>query len=204
MEKNKKKKRKRGEPLFNQDRVTKRFFNDARKMSPTDDHWIHRSYQEFVGFFESRKKLGPAEAVLGASMAYAWMPTILDFRGDAGAVAVILRRAKEDGELSADDLETLADAVNNSMVGASKLLHFVCPEKYAIWDSRVFRYLTRRKPYAQLMRKPEYYLEYLSLLKLLTADKRFSAAHSRTERFIGYKVSPIRAAEYIMFVGGER
>jgi hypothetical protein len=200
----KKNKRKRRVPQFDQALVTQRFFKDAQEIRPTNDRWIHRSYREFIGFFASRGKLGPTEAVLGASMAYAWMPTILDFRGDAEKVAGILQRAKENDELAAEDLETLADAVNNSMVGASKLLHFVCPEKYAIWDSRVFRYLTRRKPYAQLMRKPEYYLEYLALVRSLIRDRRFPKAQIRTEKLIGYKVSALRAAEYIMFVSGAR
>jgi hypothetical protein len=202
MKKTKRKKRRRGEPLFSYDNVAQRFFADAANLRPAKDQWIHESYSRFIGFFAARTKLGGAEAVLGASLAYAWMPTILDFRGNAEQIAEILCGAKENRELSTEDLETLADAVNNSMVGASKLLHFVCPGKYAIWDSRVYRYLTRRNPYPQLMRKPASYLEYLSLLRTLTADKRFAAAQRKVEKLIGYKVTPLRAAEYIMFLRG--
>lgn len=197
-------KRKR-RPLFDAESVTKRFHKDALRLRPSkNDEWIHLSYRSFVGFFEDKSSIKPHDALLGASLAYAWMPTTLDFRGDAGEVAGLLQKAAKGVDLNADELEVLASAINNSMVGASKLLHFVSPEKYAIWDSRVYRYLSRKKPYAQRLRSPEGYLEFLTFLRSLVGESRFSRAHRHVEKVIGYPVTAIRAAEYVMFVKGAR
>lgn len=35
--------------------------------------------------------------------------------------------------------------VNNSMVGASKLMHFLNPDKYPMWDSNICEYLNYRE-----------------------------------------------------------
>lgn len=43
--------------------------------------------------------------------------------------------------MSKDELHILKKVVNNSIVGVSKLLHFISPEVYTIWDSRVASYL---------------------------------------------------------------
>jgi hypothetical protein len=202
MPKLKKPRKKRAAVRFDHDTITNRFFKDVSKLRSQDDGWIHRSYQSFLGFFDARSSIGASEAILGASLAYAWMPTILDFNGSPEEVALLLQRVKQGESLSNEELNALAKVVNNSMVGASKLLHFVRPDMYAIWDSRVYRYLTLQKPYAQRMRDPASYLEFLKLLQLLVSDKRFASAHRRVEKVVGYSVSPLRAAEYVMFVNG--
>jgi|SRR5437867_9938771 len=66
------------------------------------------------------------------------MPTILDFASREFEKGVAyLEIAKAGGKLSIAELTTLAKIVNNSTVGASKLLHFASPSAYAILDSRV-------------------------------------------------------------------
>ena len=40
-------------------------------------------------------------------------------------------------------LNRVAAAVNHSMVGASKVLYFVNPAAYPIWDCRVYRFCYR-------------------------------------------------------------
>ncbi|HRL70351.1 MAG TPA: hypothetical protein PLT79_01470, partial [Flavobacterium sp.] len=42
-------------------------------------------------------------------------------------------------------LEIVKKCINNSLVRISKLLHFINPSIYAIWVSRIFRYITRKK-----------------------------------------------------------
>jgi hypothetical protein len=204
MPKLKKPRKKRAALRFDHDTITNRFFKDVPKLRPQNDGWIHRSYQSFLEFFDARSSIGASEAILGASLAYAWMPTILDFNGCPEEVALLLQRVKQGESLSGEELNSLAKAVNNSMVGASKLLHFVRPDMYAIWDSRVYRYLTLQKPYAQRLRSPEGYLEFLAFVRSLVADSRFRQAHRHVEKVIGYPVTAIRAAEYVMFVKGAR
>jgi hypothetical protein len=76
-------------------------------------------------------------------MTYGWMPTAYDscdFKAIESAIEA-LNKARGGETLKNDDLENLCSAINNSYVGASKLLHFLCPDTYAIWDSRVARAL---------------------------------------------------------------
>ena len=58
------------------------------------------------------------------------MPRILTLHGDLvklDRAAHILTATKHGQPLTDGDLEQLAGLINNSIVGASKLLHFVCP-----------------------------------------------------------------------------
>jgi hypothetical protein len=59
----------------------------------------------------------------------------------------------------------LKRAFNNSLVGTSKLLHFIHPKQYAIWDSWVFRFLNNEEPHKYKLEKPKTYLEYLRKLE---------------------------------------
>jgi len=71
------------------------------------------------------------------------MPTSFDFRSDKFDEALeIINNAKKGIVPSIDQLEILKGLLNNSLVGTSKHLHFINPEIFAIWDSRVYRYLT--------------------------------------------------------------
>jgi hypothetical protein len=62
--------------------------------------------------------------------------------------------------------------INNSMVGVSKLLHFINPERYAIWDRRVASYPQRTYHWSGA------YLDYLALCHTLVGDARFLPVHA--------------------------
>jgi len=102
-----------------------------------DDSYIV-SYPHLLSYFADKTAIGPEDVVCGAHMAYGWMPTILELypdpaKIDLAAAAELLAKAKRSGTLSDAELTQLADLVNNSLVGASKLLHFVAPDSFAIW-----------------------------------------------------------------------
>ena len=70
------------------------------------------------------------------------MPTILNYKSNEFDTAVeILNRAKNNPRISTDDILLLKQLINNSLVGVSKLLHYI-NSVYAIWDSRVCNFLT--------------------------------------------------------------
>ena len=73
----------------------------------------------------------------------------------------IFNKVKQGHLISTQELQILKNAFNNSLVGVSKLLHFIQPEKYAIWDSRVFRFLSGNEPHVSIFKQPETYLSYL-------------------------------------------
>lgn len=62
---------------------------------------------------------------------YGWMPTIFEFKNQEDfVVATNLNKAKVSEPLKSKDYETLKRLLNGSLVGTSKLLHFINPEKY--------------------------------------------------------------------------
>jgi len=81
----------------------------------------------------------------------------------------------------------------------SKLLHFINPEVYAIWDSRVCNFLTG-KSHKQKVEKLDLYLSYLDLCIRIKTDPEFSKIHRKFEEKVGYKLSPMRTVEQIMFI----
>jgi hypothetical protein len=114
--------------------------------------------------------------------------------------AQLLTRAKRTGELTNEEIASLASLINNSLVGTSKLLHFVAPENFAIWDSRIYRFLFERTPHVYRVRSVELYREYLETLAQLRSDSRFPSFHRSVNEKLDYPVSTLRAIELIMFL----
>ena len=97
------------------------------------------------------------ELVILAHAAYGWMPTILeiecDFLVDKNKILDAVDGLssfdssscnKEMLENLFENLKTVAAFTNNSFVGASKFLHFIYPENFAIWDSKIFGVLGKK------------------------------------------------------------
>lgn len=71
--------------------------------------------------------------IIGISFTYSWMPTILKSMKleNTEKAIILLNKVKRGKILSVDELLILKETFNNSLVGSSKLLHFINPEKYA-------------------------------------------------------------------------
>ena len=91
-----------------------------------------QSYPRMIKYFEKIQELTIGDVVVGAHMVYGWMPTILHVdkkKTDPQEVVRILQAVKDgNADLSTDDLTTLKQYMNNSMVGASKLAMFLNQE----------------------------------------------------------------------------
>jgi hypothetical protein len=162
------------------------------------------SYPYLLSYFEQRD-FEAVDLVRGAHMAYGWMPTVLELwpeppNIDLDRGAELLTRARQDGALGDDEIGALASLINNSLVGASKLLHFVAPEHFAIWDSRIYRFLYDLTPHLYRIKSVERYRDYLNSLAQLRSDPRFPGFHRSVNEKLGYRVSPFRALELIMFL----
>jgi hypothetical protein len=81
-------------------------------------------------------------------------------------------------------------------------LHFINPEKYAIWDSRVFRFLSGKEPHNSKFKDPETYIEYLALLEILKSEENFEEFYQLMVRKVGYEISEYIALELAFFKGG--
>ena len=171
---------------------------------PKDKSYII-SYPYMISFFRDKDTFTEADVVCGAHMIYGWMPTILDlYPAKSGlnlsAAASLLTRVKQGFALTDQEIELFARLINNSLVGTSKLFHFVSPDHYAIWDSKICKYYLKRQAYAYRVNDVSTYKSYLSELSILKEDIRFPAFYESVNNKMGYSVSPLRALEIIMFL----
>lgn len=163
------------------------------------------SYPYLLSYFANKSTIEVKDVVRGAHMVYGWMPTILDLypdinKIDLSAAAQLLTKAKNAGTLEQKEVKSLAGLINNSLVGTSKLLHFVAPFSFAIWDSKVYSFLYEEQPHNYRVNNVQKYLDYLEKLSELQKDKRFTSFHVSINTKVGYEVSPLRALELVMFL----
>ena len=174
-------------------------------VQPTDPYI--RVYPSLVRFFKDRDEINREDFVIGASIAYGWMPTILEIHGTdenwARAVA-ILNQAKRARVELLDELKFLKSLVNHSFIGVSKLLHFVNPEKHAIWDGRVFHYLTGKKPGDSTVNNLGRYVRYHAICDEITAWPEVDAEVARLRALLGPELTTLRAIELTMWANGAK
>lgn len=161
------------------------------------------SYPSILAHFKTLREsaINRDQFIVACHIVYGWMPKVLTIheRYVDSAVAA-LNKAREGESLDVADLEALKKAVNNSMVGVSKLLHFLDPETYAIWDSKVCSYILGRKAYTQV-NNPEYYLAYLNRIRELTQEADYPEIHEKVRAMVGYSITKLRSIEVVMFYG---
>jgi len=189
------------------------------------------TYEKFIDHFEELRKKDKEEwLVIGSSIVYSWMPTILNIAGrDPEAVAqeigvpfdIRKQEIKEDaieglnnisknldGESLEKDLKKLKLFINNSVVGMSKFLHFSFPDHYPIWDSRVESVLyetatgkTTKSNYHRL-KIINNYMEYrTSCLKLIEDEENgLIKKFDKYEELNGLR--DLRKIEFLLFLKG--
>ena len=97
-----------------------------------------------------------------------------------------------------EQLELLQKIINNSVVGTSKLLHFINPEQYPIIDSRVCEFLFGSS--MDKLATPQFYMEYMqfmkgNLLKHNDSEKVLNELKSK----ISEDITLMRALEFCMY-----
>lgn len=189
---------------------------EARKFQIEDEtqSYLH-SYPYFINYFANiqNHKIEIDNLVIGIHFVYGWMPTIFEFKNQEDFVVAteILNKAKVGEPLKSRDYETLKRLLNGSLVGTSKLLHFINPEKYAIWDSRVHNYLRKNiesHKFSYDIGDISNYERYLNYLSEVTNSVEFSEIYSlvneKIETKFKYKISSFRAIELLMFINGKK
>ena len=183
--------------------IFQQFFEIANHFDKDQENYL-LAYSYFLKYFEQKEILILDDIVIGISFTYSWMPTILKkidlSSGDE--LVEILNRVKQGHRINADELLVLKNAFNNSLVGVSKLLHFIHPEQYAIWDSRVYRFLSGNEPHHVEFKRPETYLSYLALLDELKTEASFKKFYHLMQNKVGYPITEYRALELACFKGG--
>ena len=176
--------------------------NISNNFKSTEENYL-LSYPYFLNYFQNLESINLENLVIGISFTYSWMPTILKALNlkNTEEVLFILNEVKKGKLIDEQQLTTLKTTFNNSLVGTSKLLHFINPKQYAIWDSRVFRFLNNVEPHKYRLEKPRAYIEYLKLIEELKNEKAFTAFFELMKQKVGYDITEYRALELAFFKG---
>ena len=182
-----------------------RFVASAKKTNSEKGESYHLAYCEFIKYFAQLESITIHDFIIGAHFIYGWMPTMLTLSKptEYEKAVGILNLAREGKAISDQELLQLTTFVNNSLIGVSKLLHFIRPDKFAIWDSRVCKFIYDR----QIAESPENgvkrYMAYLDNCKNLANHTDFNLVHSDICNKIGFEISPFRAIEWVMYMQGK-
>lgn len=144
-------------------------------------------------------------------VAYGWMPRIarLDPKFTSAALSTI-RNARSANSINIKicDISDLARCLR-SVVGASKVLHFVNPDVYPIWDSNIERFRQNSDPTTSYMSDVGNYVSYVQEVHSIRAEPNFSNFYrdfnnvlARWLTAIGvssYSVTEVRAIELAAF-----
>ena len=172
----------------------------ADKYEPQKDEYFYKNtYSYFVDYFKNINKIEIDHFIIGLCFTYSWMPTIPNNSNFSNndEVLEILNKAKLGNILLLEDeLNKLQIACNNSLIGVSKLLHFINPHKYAIWDRKVTKFLNNGSVFYKY--NPENYLAYLLFLNELKEEVLFEKMFETMKQKVG-NVSEYRALELIFF-----
>lgn len=110
-----------------------------------------------------------------AAMVYGWMPRVVRIDTaclEPALVALNGARQAQPNAIQIDQVTALAQCIR-SVVGASKMLHFVNANVFPIWDSRIesFR-LGNHPPYGQ-MNNAQNYLKYVAEVHAIREEPDF-------------------------------
>lgn len=159
------------------------------------------SYIEFINYFQQIQIINRHNFIIGINFSYGWMPTIFNIKNDNFDKCIdILNECRSNVyDITKDNLSSLKSLINNSVVGTTKLLHFINPEKYPIIDSRVCKFLTGRK---SINITEDLYLEYLDICKNIINDQSYNnSIHSKyLINSINQNATKMRSLEQLMYL----
>jgi hypothetical protein len=184
------------------DQLFQRLRTGAARVPEQRDNPFTLAYFTFLDYFHTLDQIAPEHVIIGANFTYGWMPTMLRLRStDIAPSAAALNRAKAGERLTDTETQTLISLINNSIVGVSKLLHFVNPQQYAIWDSRVATFYAPHLAYDHFQR-PSTYRAYLDQCISLSNQPGFPELHRAVAQKVGRPITALRAIELIMYENG--
>jgi hypothetical protein len=150
-----------------------------------------------------------------AAMVYGWMPRIVRLNSKHKEKALVaLSKASESTHETAEAV-LIQDVANclHSAVGASKMLHFVRPEVFPIWDSNVERVRLGDEPPYNHMNQTQNYWNYFREVHSIRKENGFDgfledynsvlAERLRACAIAPYRVLAVRAIEAVTFENPE-
>lgn len=140
-------------------------------------------------------------------LVYSWMGRgILTNFDDAlaryRAACGTIKEARDSGRIDGAGLKTLVSLCNDSTIATSKFLHFLNPEAFAIWDSRVASAIFGGKAHHYILKDTDNLLAYFDWIKRVPVSSETIASvtsHLQLDADCG----ALRAREYMLFMCGE-
>lgn len=160
------------------------------------------TYRPLVSFCSKNKPFTAESLFQAMLMTYGWMPTTYKLKGDVEQSLTAINRLIANPALDVNLIEAARKAVNNSVVGLSKLLHFSLPDVWPIWDSRIAENLYGIM-YSSGVNRPARYVDYVQQVKAFLDSEYLPKMKTYAADNISYPVSDVRAVEYYLFCGQE-
>lgn len=167
------------------------------------------AYPILLSHFKSLPVLNWDAAVRGLHIVYAWMPTIPRLGEIMGwnlrqrrELLLALNTVRMGHEPNALQIERIKRFCNNSFVGASKLLHFLRPDTFPIWDTRVGKaFLRRRKLAGSTVNSLSQWMLYRGAVLGWAQDKDVKAKCKHLKGIIPslQRASNVRIIELVLF-----
>ena len=179
---------------------------EQKEFGELDPNGYREGYGALSALFRDYVHTDDYETVVaGAYAVYGWMPTIMKNGVNRAAWATSsedlskLRNTKNwiDAEVILRKAPSILTLVNGSIVGTSKFLHFLNPEIFPIWDSKIGRLFGAHR--RDLVEKMESYFGYCSTVAA-GIDAVYPEAYAQ---FVGSGVSPVRRLELLLFLYGQ-
>ena len=164
------------------------------------------SYNAFIKFFKDKKELTEQDLIIGANFSYGWMPTILDIYSlELIEQTSILNRLKQNQVIPTKaELQILKATFNNSIVGTSKLMHFISPDLVPIWDSKVHKTLKGILQLKSQTNTIDNFIKYLTFCESIIKDGKFINLRRLILESADTTVSNMRALEQLFFLANKK
>jgi hypothetical protein len=173
----------------------------SSKVDQSDKYLI--TYPTYVSYFQNKENLTSNDIIAGVGFVYSWMPRILSISTEAIDLFLELATAfskAKNGEIAKQLINGGIAVTGGSVVAASKLLHFIFPSEFPIYDSHIFRYFWKEvKPYHYNVSKLSNYNDYRARVQTIEKEDGMKELMRVVNDKIGYPVSPLRAIEFSIF-----
>jgi len=163
-----------------------------------------KSYPKLLNAAKSLLNLKEDSILPISHLAYAWMPTILTYNKENIDIEVfektVCSAASVKNQYDAIELlDVLPETspINNSWIGLSKVLHFINPDLFPIWDSRVAACFNKFNQ--QAYNKKNIYIDYCNFIFQYLNTRKVQRVKSVYEKKASYSISSIRALEFLLF-----
>jgi len=191
--------------LFNESTLDRFFSIEIYTLDPLSKNELD-TYAAFVNYFETLIQIDKQSLIIGINFTYGWMPTIFNFKfykyeDELNNAVELMNYVKSNYLLNKKELENLKFLFHNSVVGMSKLLHFINPKLYPIFDSRILQFVSNHSQQNQHnIGSVELYLEYMKFCNLIRQDDRFDHFKNEVHSYFKTEMTDFRSVDLVMYL----